>query len=384
MHSLGSLIEFEGGSQPDKGFFRSSWKPGYVRLIQIRDYKSDRFETYIPAKLARRFCSEADIMIGRYGPPVFQILRGIKGAYNVALIKAKPHAPIQSEYAYYFLTQDKLFDFIEKLSQRSSGQTGVDLKELRQYPLPLPATDAEQQAIAEALTDADALIESLEQLLTKKRHLKQATMQELLTGKRRLYGFSGEWRKEPLRAHVKQFIVPMRDKPQKFLGEIPWCRIEDFDGMYLYDSKSGQRVDAETVQRMNLKVYPVGTLLVSCSANLGRCAITANELISNQTFIGLVFDIEQSSSLFFYYLMVSLADDLNNLSSGTTISYLSREQFEQFAVYAPFDKDEQTAIAEVLNDQDAEIRELESQLAKTRALKQGMMQKLLTGEIRLI
>ncbi len=95
-HSLGELIEFEGGSQPDKSVFRSSWKPGYVRLIQIRDYKSDRFETYIPAKLARRFCGETDIMIGRYGPPVFQILRGIDGAYNVALIKAKPLTPINS------------------------------------------------------------------------------------------------------------------------------------------------------------------------------------------------------------------------------------------------------------------------------------------------
>jgi type I restriction enzyme S subunit len=135
---------------------------------------------------------------------------------------------------------------------------------------------------------------------------------------------------------------------------------------------------------MNLKVYPVGTLLVSCSADLGRCAITANELISNQTFIGLVFDGEQSSNLFFYYLMTSLAEDLNNRSSGTTISYLSREQFEGFVVCAPSDKNEQVAVAGVLFELDNEIAGLEAQLAKTRALKQGMMQKLLTGEIRLI
>ena len=188
-HTIGDLVDFEGGSQPDKSVFRQSWKAGYVRLIQIRDYKTDKYETYIPWSLARRFCNESDIMIGRYGPPVFQILRGIDGAYNVALIKAKPCPAINNSYAYYFLKQEKLFAFIEKLSRRSSGQTGVDLKELRQYPLPLPSIE-EQETIAEALSDADALIELLEQLLAKKRHLKQGTMQELLTGKKRLPGFS--------------------------------------------------------------------------------------------------------------------------------------------------------------------------------------------------
>jgi len=189
-HTINELIEFEGGSQPDKRVFRASWKLGYVRLIQIRDYKTDKYETYVPTHLARRFCTEQDIMIGRYGPPVFQILRGIAGAYNVALIKAKPRPSINSSYAYYFLKQDKLFAFIEKLSQRSSGQTGVDLNELRQYPLPLPPTKVEQEAIAAVLSDTDALIESLEQLIAKKRNLKQAAMQELLTGKRRLRGLS--------------------------------------------------------------------------------------------------------------------------------------------------------------------------------------------------
>ena len=83
-HTIGELITFEGGSQPDKSVFRPTSKRGYTRLIQIRDYKSDRFETYVPTHLPRRFCSSRDIMIGRYGPPIFQILRGLAGAYNVA------------------------------------------------------------------------------------------------------------------------------------------------------------------------------------------------------------------------------------------------------------------------------------------------------------
>ena len=184
--TIGELIAFEGGSQPNKTHFRQTWVPGFSRLIQIRDYKTDKYETYVPTKLVRRFCTENEIMIGRYGPPVFQILRGLSGAYNVALIKATPKEQLDMSYAYYFLKQDSLFVFIDKLSQRSSGQTGVDLSELRAYPFSLPPTKAEQEAIAEALSDADALIESLEHLLAKKRHLKQGAMQQLLTGRIRL------------------------------------------------------------------------------------------------------------------------------------------------------------------------------------------------------
>src|ERR1700728_1938179 len=101
--SLGEICEFVGGSQPPKSTFRSSDGPGLVRLIQIRDYKTDRFRTYIPVELAKRFCTTDDVMIGRYGPPIFQILRGLEGAYNVALMKAVPRdASLDNNYLYYF------------------------------------------------------------------------------------------------------------------------------------------------------------------------------------------------------------------------------------------------------------------------------------------
>ena len=221
-------------------------------------------------------------------------------------------------------------------------------------------------------------------LIAKKRDLKQAAMQQLLTGQTRLPGFNGGWEVSALKRFVRTFIVPMRDKPKRLTGDIPWCRIEDFDGMYLADSRSGQRVDTATIRSMNLKVYPAGTLLVSCSADLGRCAIVARPLVSNQTFIGLEMDDRAASNVFFYYLMTSKADELNGVSSGTTISYLPREQFEEFAVFAPVDKHEQVAIAAVLSDMDAELSALEARRDKTRDLKQAMMQELLTGKTRLV
>ena len=97
-----------------------------------------------------------------------------------------------------------------------------------------------------------------------------------------------KWSKINLSDVVDDFVVPMRDKPKHFSGSTPWCRIEDFNGIYLSGSKSGQYVDKKTIQDMKLRVYPINTVLVSCSADLGRCAITTKPLITNQTFIGLV------------------------------------------------------------------------------------------------
>lgn len=133
---------------------------------------------------------------------------------------------------------------------------------------------------------------------------------------------------------------------------------------------------------MNLKIFPVNTLLVSCSANLGKCAIVKKELITNQTFIGLVpnnnVDIE-----YLFYKMSFEEKRLNDMATGTTISYLSREQFENYEISSPSIKQEQTAIANVLSSMDKEIETLNTKLEKYHNLKTAMMQQLLTGKIRL-
>jgi type I restriction enzyme S subunit len=182
---LGDEIDFQGGSQPPLTTFISSAKEGYIRLLQIRDYKTDKYETFIPLKLAKRFCKKDDIMIGRYGPPVFQILKGLEGSYNVALMKAVPSDKVHKTYAYYFLKQDSLLRFIENLSKRTAGQSGIDMKELKEHPFPLPPYD-EQMRIAQILSDMDAEIEAQEKKLDKYKMLKQGMMQNLLTGRIRL------------------------------------------------------------------------------------------------------------------------------------------------------------------------------------------------------
>jgi type I restriction enzyme, S subunit len=145
---LGSVCEFIGGSQPPKSHFQPEFKPGLIRLIQIRDYKSDRFETYIPVELARRFCTKDDVMIGRYGPPIFQILRGLEGAYNVALMKAVSRIDhLDREYLYYWLQKDDLLKYVEGGSDRTVGQDGVRKDLLHSYPFFLPSLLEQQEIV---------------------------------------------------------------------------------------------------------------------------------------------------------------------------------------------------------------------------------------------
>jgi type I restriction enzyme S subunit len=190
-----------------------------------------------------------------------------------------------------------------------------------------------------------------------------------------------DWEAKSLKQIVTRFIVPMRDKPKNLNGSVPWCRIEDFNGRYLNTSKSGQGVSLETIKDMNLKLCPVDTLLVSCSASLGFCSIVKKELVTNQTFIGLVPDFKHVGVEFLYYLMCRSAKKLNQLSSGTTISYLSRENFENFVVKLPSLK-EQNQISNFLNAMDEKITHLTQKHELLNQYKKGMMQKIFSQELR--
>ena len=144
------ICRIVGGSQPPKECFINEPREGYIRLIQIRDYKTDKFATYIPIDLAKRFCNKEDIMIGRYGPPIFQILRGLEGAYNVALMKAEPNTQLViKEFLYYFLKTSNLFNYIAAASLRTAGQDGVRKDHLDNYPVFIPPLNEQKRIVAE-------------------------------------------------------------------------------------------------------------------------------------------------------------------------------------------------------------------------------------------
>jgi type I restriction enzyme, S subunit len=170
-------------------------------------------------------------------------------------------------------------------------------------------------------------------------------------------------------------LVPMRDKPEDLSGPIPWIRIEDFTGRYLERSKSDQGVSMETVRAMHLKVFPVGTVLCSCSCSMGATAIARAELVSNQTFIGIV-PTKQIVAEYLYYALGVAKGYLDSVATGAIQQYLSRSDFSQLRLVIPGIA-EQEAISEFL---DRETGRIDRLVAK----KQELIERLKEKRIALI
>ena len=175
-YTVGEVIDFQGGSQPDKKFFEYEASPDNIRLIQIRDYKSDKYITYIPKTMAKRFCTADDIMIGRYGPPIFQILKGIEGSFNVALMKATPQMG-NREFIRQFLKQDCLLEYLEGLSKRTAGQDGIQMDKLKAYPFPYPPMEMQEQ-FAAFVEQTDKSKLAVQKGLQELEILKKSLMQQ--------------------------------------------------------------------------------------------------------------------------------------------------------------------------------------------------------------
>ena len=175
VYRMDEVVEFQGGSQPDKKYFEYEQTEDNIRLIQIRDYKTDKYITYIPKSMAKRFCTADDIMIGRYGPPIFQILQGIEGSFNVALMKATPKMG-NREFIRQFLKQDCLLEYLEGMSKRTAGQDGIQMDKLKAYPFLMPPIELQDEferfvkqtgkskvVVQKALDEAQTLFDSLMQ-----------------------------------------------------------------------------------------------------------------------------------------------------------------------------------------------------------------------------
>ena len=186
--TLGDVCEFVGGSQPPKAVFSKAKTPDSIRLIQIRDYKSDNHVVYIPKSQAKRLCTADDIMIGRYGPPIFQILRGLEGAYNVALMKAVPdEIQVNRGFLFYFLKHPAILEYVIYHSERAAGQIGVTKEALEAYPIALPSLD-KQAAIATNIENLSAETQRLTRIYEQKLAALAALKKSLLH-----QAFSGEF-----------------------------------------------------------------------------------------------------------------------------------------------------------------------------------------------
>jgi len=233
-------------------------------------------------------------------------------------------------------------------------------------PLPL-AKPPEQRAIAKVLSDVDALLGGLERLIAKKRDLKQAAMQQLLTGQTRLPGFSGEWEVKRLGeiAHIKTGSRNNEDKIDG--GEYPFF------------------VRSENVERIDSYSHDCEAILVPGEGRIGDIFhyINGRFDVHQRVYAITRFGPGMFAKFVHLYMAMNFGAWAIQNTVKATVDSLRLPTFQTFKMKVPPTKEEQTAIATVLSDMDAEIAALEARRDKTRALKQGMMQELLTGRIRL-
>jgi type I restriction enzyme, S subunit len=291
----------------------------------------------------------------------------------------RPSPTFRADYLYYFICS------IAPKIKALAGEQAVPIVNKTHFSEtavalpPLP----EQHAIAEALGDVDALLGSLEKLIAKKRDLKQAAMQQLLTGKKRLPGFSGEWVETTL-GQIGDCIIGLTYKPENVVehGLLVLRSSNVQNGQLAYEDNV--YVNLEVPEHL---ITRVGDILI-CVRNgsralIGKCAMI-NEAAVGLTFGAFMSVYRTKQSRFIYYAFQ--AHDIQRQiyeNIGATINQITNKDLKAFQVKLPHE-DEQTAIAEVLSDMDAELAALEQRLAKTRDLKQGMMQDLLTGRTRLV
>jgi type I restriction enzyme S subunit len=283
-------------------------------------------------------------------------------------------------------------DFLRDVVATGNGQPNLNTSLIGDFIVPLPPTRAEQEAIAEALSDADALIESLELLIAKKRHLKQGAMQELLTGKKRLPGFTGKWELKRLGDLGSTFGGLTGKSKQDFgHGEAHYITFMNIMSNVVIDGGIFELV--YVVPTESQKRVAKGDLFFNGSSEtpeeVGMCAVLAQDVQDvylNSFCFGFRFREGVSAEglyLAYYFRSSQGRELLKSLAQGATRYNLSKTALLRVEFPLPTHP-EQTAVAAVLSDMDTEIATLEIKLTKARQLKTGMMQELLTGRNRLL
>ncbi|MBS0647282.1 MAG: restriction endonuclease subunit S [Verrucomicrobia bacterium] len=299
-----------------------------------------------------------------------KIILGKSAAYinlNDKIVKGLFYQLIQTEFIKRYFDNELTGSTIKNLG----------LSSIRNTPIPLPPTKAEQTAIATALSDADALISSLEKLIAKKRMIKQGAMQQLLQPK-------DGWEVKKLGEVADMFSggTPLTSNANFYNGGIPWVVIADITKAGKYIVETEKTISNEGLLNSSAKLFNSGVLLFAMYASIGKTTIALMDTTCNQAILGI-----QPHSIdkeYLYYFLSFNERKFATMGQTGTQSNLSKDMVRKIEIPYPTSAEEQIRIATILSDMDAEIAAMEAKLEKYRKVKTGMMQNLLTGKIRLV
>ena len=380
--TLGELVDMSSGTTPSR--FNEKNFQGNVCWLSSGELKSHyiyntKEKISEDAASSMRLYPKGTVVIAMYGLEA----EGVRGTSSIlakectisqACMAFTNLREINNEYFYYWYAANG--NEIGTKYAQGTKQQNLSPEVMKNVIIPLPPTIEEQQRIANALSDVDTLIANLEKLIAKKKNIKQGAMQQLLTGKKRLPGFA------PAKPTYKQTE----------LGKIPTDWEVKNVGKLL---KIGHGRDYKNLKSGNVPVYGTGGYMTSVNDCLydGETVCIGRKGTIDKPFYhtGKIWTVDtlfytygfnNCNPKFIYYAFCLVDWFAMNEASG--VPSLTSKNIEDVLLRIPSSKAEQTAIANILSDMDAEIATLETKLAKYRKLKTGMMQQLLTGKIRLV
>ena len=350
---LGEIADIRTGKKNNEDKVTDGKYPFFVRSQNVEKINSYSYD------------GEAILVPGEGG--IGEIYHYINGKFDyhqrVYKISDFPE-DVNCKFVYYYMMQN----FKEHALKRTVKATvdSLRLPTFEAFELLLPPLP-EQKAIARVLSDIDELIESIEKLIHKKKQIKQGAMQELLTGKKRLPGFSGKWEVKRL-GEIADIRTGKKNNEDKVT-----------DGKYPFFVRS------QNVEKINSYSYDGEAILVPGEGGIGEIYHYINGKFDYHQRVYKISDFPEdvNCKFVYYYMMQNFKEHALKRTVKATVDSLRLPTFEAFELLLP-PLPEQKAIAQILSDMDAEIEALEKKLDKYKKIKEGMMEKLLTGQVRLV
>lgn len=373
---IGNLAEVSTGSKNTQDRTHDGEYPFFVRSQTV-----ERINSY-------SFDGEAVLTAGD-GVGTGKVFHYIYGKFDVhqRVYRISNFHTRLNGYFFYLYFSENFYNRIMQMTAKSSVDS-VRREMITRMLIPFPSATNEQIAIVNALRDMDALLDSLDRLIAKKRDLKQATMQQLLTGKTRLPGFSGEW--EIVSAGNIGSFKGGNGFPTSFQGvtsgEYPFFKVSDMnkEGNETFMKTANNYINEPIRNQICVISFPTNSIVfakVGAAVFLERKKILAQASCLDNNMAAYIPNPTRADTRFIHFVLLNTK--LSNLVSTTALPSLSGSMLNAIKFALP-SLEEQTAIASILSDVDAEITVLEQRRNKTRDLKQAMMQELLTGKTRLM
>ena len=390
---LDDVAELIGGTTPSKAVL--DYWDGDIPWATPSDITSlSASENYIydtSSKITKRALEETSVRLLNPGSVLMTsratigevVINMVPMATNQGFCNFIPNSSINAEYLTNWLKFYK-----KKLERLAAGSTFLEIskKTLKNIEIDLPPLP-EQKKIAVILRSVDDAIQATKAVIDQTSKVKQGILQQLLTrgiGHTRFnqteIGMIPETWKVATTGQICTSIVPGRDKPKCFNGDIPWLTISDIDGLKINESKLGLKVTKQELQRVNGKTVPKDTVLMTCVGTFGTVAVAGRELVMNQQLHGFVCGSEVLP-LYLCLVLQTKESDMKKISGQTTIPYLNKAKCESICVPLP-PINEQKQIVDQIVSIEENINANKKYLDGLSSLKRGLMQDLLTGRMR--